>query len=63
MTITTRLVDTETISMLLKAVTSGKLQPEKLVTHRYNFKDVMKAYDTFSNASKEQALKVMISMA
>lgn len=62
-TITTRLVDTETIPMLLKSVSSGKIQPEKLVTHRFNFKDVMQAYDTFSNASKERALKVMISMA
>lgn len=62
-TITTRLVDTETIPMLLKSVISGKIQPEKLVTHRFNFQDIMKAYDTFSNASSEQALKVMISMA
>ncbi len=62
-TITTRLVDTETIPMLLKSVTSGKIYPEKLVTHRFNFRDVMKAYDTFSNASEEQALKVVISMA
>ena len=62
-TITTRLVDTETIPMLLKSVTSGKIHPEKLVTHRFAFRDVMKAYDTFSNASKEQALKVVISMA
>lgn len=62
-TITTRLVDTETIPMLLKTIVSGKLQPEKLVTHRYNFPDVMKAYDTFANASKEQALKVLISMS
>lgn len=62
-TITTRLVDTETIPMLLKTVISGKLQPEKLVTHRFNFQDMMKAYDTFANASKEQALKVLISMA
>lgn len=62
-TITTRLVDTETISMLLKSVVSGKIHPEKLVTHRFNFQDMMKAYDTFANASKERALKVMISMA
>ncbi len=61
-TITTRLVDTETIPMLLKTVIAGRLKPEKLVTHRFNFKDVIKAYDTFANASKEQALKVMISM-
>lgn len=60
-TITTRLVDTETTPMLLKTVVSGKLHPEKLFTHRFALKDVIKAYDTFGNASKEQALKVLIS--
>ncbi len=34
-------------------------KPEKLVTPRFNFKDVIKAFDTFANASKEQALKVI----
>ena len=60
-TITTRLVDTVTIPMLLKTVLSGKLQPEKLITHRFELKEIMKAYDTFGNASEEKALKVILS--
>jgi threonine dehydrogenase-like Zn-dependent dehydrogenase len=59
-TLTTRLVDTVTTPMLLKVVHSGKLQPSKLVTHRFALDDVMKAYDTFGNAAKEGALKVIL---
>ena len=60
-TLTTRLVDTVTTPMLLKAVMSGKLQPEQLITHHFALKDVMQAYDTFGNAMKERALKVIIT--
>ena len=59
-TLTTRLVDTITTPMLLKVVQSGKLQPAKLITHRFSLDDVMKAYDTFGNAAKENALKVVL---
>jgi alcohol dehydrogenase len=59
-TLTTRLVDTVTTPMLFKVVQSGKLQPAKLVTHRFALADVMKAYDTFGNAAKEGALKVIL---
>ncbi len=59
-TLTTRLVDTVTTPMLLKIVASGKLQPARLVTHRFALDDVMKAYDTFGNAAKEGALKVIL---
>lgn len=62
-TITTRLVDTVTTPMLLKNVTSGKLQPKKLITHTFKLEDVMKAYDTFGNAAKEKALKVLLKAA
>jgi alcohol dehydrogenase len=58
--LTTRLVDTVTTPMLLKIVASGKLQPDKLVTHRFAMSDIMKAYDTFGNAAKEGALKVAL---
>ena len=58
--LTTRLVDTATTPMLLKVVRSGKLQPSKLVTHRFAMKEIMKAYDTFGNAAKEGALKVVL---
>jgi len=59
--LTTRLVDTVTTPMLLKVVGSGKLQPARLVTHRFALGDVMKAYDTFANAAKEGALKVILT--
>jgi alcohol dehydrogenase len=59
-TLTTRLVDTATTPMLLRIVQSGKLQPAKLVTHRFALDDVMAAYDTFGNASKAGALKVIL---
>ena len=59
--ITTRLVDTVTTPMLLKVVRSGKLQPSQLVTHRFAMNDIMKAYDTFGNAAKEGALKVVLT--
>jgi threonine dehydrogenase-like Zn-dependent dehydrogenase len=59
--LTTRLVDTVTTPMLLKVVRSGKLQPGKLVTHRFAMYDIMKAYDTFGNAAKEGALKVVLT--
>jgi alcohol dehydrogenase len=58
--LTTRLVDTSTTPMLLKIVQSGKIQPAKLVTHRFALNDVMKAYDTFGNAAEEGALKVIL---
>jgi alcohol dehydrogenase len=59
--LTTRLVDTVTTPTLLKVVRSGKLQPSKLVSHRYAMHDIMKAYDTFANAAKEGALKVVLT--
>ncbi len=59
-TITTGLVDTNTTPMLLKNVMSGRIQPRKLITHEFKLDDVMKAYDTFGNAAKEKALKVII---
>jgi len=58
--ITTRLVDTAATPMLLKLVESGKLEPAKLVTHRFALADIMKAYDTFANAAQERALKVVL---
>jgi alcohol dehydrogenase len=59
--ITTRLVDTVTTPMLLKIVRSGKLQPGKLVTHRFAMNDIIKAYETFGNAARESALKVILT--
>ena len=49
--------------MLLKTVVSGKVQPKQLITYHFTLADVMKAYDTFGNAVKERALKVIITNA
>jgi alcohol dehydrogenase len=60
-TITTRLVDTVSTPMLLKTVQSKKLQPSRLITHHFKLSDVMSAYETFGNAAKEKALKVILT--
>ncbi|GLH64372.1 zinc-dependent alcohol dehydrogenase family protein [Parageobacillus sp. G301] len=60
-TLTTGLVNTTSTPMLLKTVESKKLKPEQLITHRFAFSDIMKAYEVFGNAAKEKALKVIIS--
>lgn len=58
--ITTRLVDTVTTSMLLKTVASKKLDPARLITHRFRLDRIVDAYDTFSRAAETGALKVII---
>jgi alcohol dehydrogenase len=59
--ITTRLVDTCTTRMLLKAVSSGQLKPAGLITHRFTLDHILDAYETFSKAAEKKALKVIIS--
>jgi alcohol dehydrogenase len=60
-TITTRLVDTVTTPMLLKTVVSKKLDPSRLITHRFKLNEILKAYDVFEQAAKEKTLKVIMS--
>ncbi len=60
-TITTRLVDTVSTPMLFKTVQSKKLDPKKLITHRFKLDQIMEAYETFGNAEKEKALKVILT--
>lgn len=62
-TLTTRLVDTVTTPMLIKMVQSGRLEVKKLVSHRFELSEIMKAYDIFANAAKEKALKVVLKNA
>lgn len=59
--ITTRLVDTATTPILLKAVAAKKLDPAPLITHRFTLERILDAYDTFARAADTQALKVIIS--
>lgn len=60
-TITTRLVDTVTTPMLLKTVSSKKLDAGKLITHRFPLEKVLQAYDTFQHAESEKTLKVILT--
>lgn len=60
-TITTRLVDTVTTPMLLKTVQSRKLNSKQLITHHFKLSDIIRAYDTFQNAAREKALKVVLT--
>jgi len=60
-TITTRLVDAVTTPLLLKTVMAGKLKPKQLITHHFALDEVMSAYDTFRNAGREHALKVILT--
>ncbi len=59
-TITTNLVSAGTTSMLLGMVQSGRIDAKKLVSHRFELTEIIKAYDTFANAAREHALKVII---
>jgi len=60
-TIRTGLVNTNTTPMLLKTVQSGKVEPTKLITHRFKLDQIEEAYKVFGDAAQAKALKVIIS--
>ena len=60
LTLTTRLVDTSTVPVLLKMVVSGKIQPTALISHHFKLSEIQEAYETFGNAAKTGALKVIL---
>jgi alcohol dehydrogenase len=60
-TLTTGLVNTNTTPMLMKTVQSKRLQPQQLITHRFTFAELPRAYEVFGNAAREKAMKVIIS--
>src|SRR4051794_7839769 len=59
-TITTGLVDTFTTPQLLKLIAEGRLDPTPFATHRFALSDAMAAYDTFGDAARTHALKVVL---
>lgn len=59
-TLTTALVDTFTIPILLKTFVAGKLNPNQLITHHFDLKEILKAYAVFGEAAQQHALKVII---
>ncbi|KTD53831.1 threonine(-3-)dehydrogenase [Legionella santicrucis] len=62
-TITTRLVDTVSTPMLLKALCAHKMDPHPLISHHFKFENILEAYDTFGHAEKTLALKVIIDFS
>jgi alcohol dehydrogenase len=58
--ITTRLVDTVSTPVLLKMMRACKLDPRKLITHRFKLTDIIAAYETFAHAATTGALKVIL---
>jgi alcohol dehydrogenase len=62
LSITTRLVDTVSTPMLLNAVGVHKINPTKLITHRFKFGQILEAYQTFESAAKTRALKAIIQV-
>lgn len=58
--ISTGLVNTNTLGMLLKLVSQRRLPADRFVTHRFNFDQLMDAYEVFGNAAEYNALKVLI---
>ncbi|HEY6493518.1 MAG TPA: alcohol dehydrogenase catalytic domain-containing protein [Trebonia sp.] len=61
--LTMGLVDTVSIPTLLKMVASGRIPSERMGTHSFTFGQMDDAYDVFSNAAANQALKVIITPA
>ena len=59
-TISMGLVNTNTLSMLLKLVTQHALPVDKFVTHTFTFDQILDAYDVFGHAAQHDALKVLI---
>ncbi|KAI8942963.1 hypothetical protein NX059_001002 [Plenodomus lindquistii] len=58
--ITMKLVDAISTPMLMRLLLSGKLPAARMITHRFDFKDIEGAYATFQSARQEKSLKVII---
>jgi alcohol dehydrogenase len=59
-TVSTGLVNGNTVGLLLKLVADHRLPAEKFVTHTFTFEQVLEAYDVFEHAAEHDALKVLI---
>jgi alcohol dehydrogenase len=54
------LVNTTSIPTLMKMVASGRLPAEKMGTHKFKFSEFDQAYEVFSNAATNKAIKVIL---
>lgn len=60
-TIRMGVVNTNTIPVLLRMIKASKLDPTKLITHRFRLDEIVHAYDIFKNAAQEQAIKIVLT--
>lgn len=58
--LSTGLVSANTTQMLLKTLIAHKLQPEALITHKFKLSEIDHAYDIFSKAAEEKAIKMLL---
>lgn len=56
-----RLVDAVTTPLLLKTALARQFTPRQLTTYHFSLCDIMAAYNTFGQAKRPRALKVIIS--
>jgi alcohol dehydrogenase len=62
-TIPTGLVDTFTTPRLLKLIAEGRLGATPFASHRFTLGKTMDAYDTFAEAARTHAIKVVLEAA
>ncbi|RZL80252.1 MAG: alcohol dehydrogenase [Rhodococcus sp. (in: high G+C Gram-positive bacteria)] len=55
------LVNTNTLPMLLQLVKDGSLNVDNFATHHFDLTNILDAYDTFADAAKTNALKVILN--
>lgn len=63
LTLTTGLVDTSSTPMLLRLMAAGLLDAGRMVTQRFGFDEVPRAYEVFDDPMASQALKVVVARA
>ncbi len=47
----------------LKSVMAGTIKPQQLVAHQFALDETRKAYDSFDDAGRQHALKIILSNA
>ena len=60
-TITTGLVNTNTLETLIKLVAQRKINPDHFISHRFALTNILEAYDVFGRAAETKALKVILT--
>ena len=60
-TITTGLVDTYSTPKLLQMLAEGQIDTQPLITHHLRLDDMLAAYDVFSDAGANGALKIVLT--